>query len=107
MPGSLLSSLAARRLEADPSLRALVSPPLARYELDPCGYIRDKLGWQPWAGDGEHPCQVEVLDAYTAALRSQLDSPCAPCQNIIRIEAGHTSARRSSRRASSTTSSTA
>lgn len=67
--------------------------PFAAYQLHPARYIREQLGWQPWAGDArypEHPGQVEVLDAYTAALRSQLDDPEAPCLNIIRIEAGHT-----------------
>lgn len=64
--------------------------PFAAYQLDPARYISERLGWQPWAGDAEHPGQVEVLGAYTAALRSQLEDPEAPCRNIIRIEAGHT-----------------
>ena len=37
-----------------------------------------------------HPGQVEVLGAYTEALRAQLEDGEAPCRNIIRIEAGHT-----------------
>lgn len=60
------------------------------YQTDPAAYIRDKLGWTPWQGSAEHPGQVEVLDAYAAALRAQLERPDAPCQNRIRIEAGHT-----------------
>jgi len=64
--------------------------PFQEYRLDPARYIRDKLGWQPWAGDDAHPGQTQMLDAYTAALRSQLENPEATCQNIIRIEAGHT-----------------
>ncbi len=87
----MLSQLAAQRLATDPALRehALASS-LARYQLDPLGYIRERLGWEPWAGDDEHPGQVEVLDAYAAALRTQLEQPGAPVQNVIRVEAGHT-----------------
>jgi len=64
--------------------------PFAIYQLDPERYIVERLGWRPWAGDGQHPGQVDVLGAYTEALRSQLIHPEAPCKNIIRIEAGHT-----------------
>jgi hypothetical protein len=60
------------------------------WRLDPLGYIRERLRWEPWAGSEGHPGQVEILDAYAAALRAQLDQPGATCQNIIRIEAGHT-----------------
>lgn len=64
--------------------------PMPRYQLDPCAYIVDRLGWKPWAGDAEHPGQIEILNAYTAALRAQIESPGTACQNIIRVEAGHT-----------------
>lgn len=59
------------------------------YRYEPAQYIRDRLGWEPWAGvDG--PGQVEVLEAYSKALRFQHEQPDAPHQNRIRIEAGHT-----------------
>lgn len=81
--------------------------PFARYRFDPVRYIVEKLGWHPWAGDVEHPGQVEVLDAYVLALRQQHErlayeagevgrgdlvywQPDAPIRNRIRIEAGHT-----------------
>lgn len=61
-----------------------------RYQFAPADYIRDKLGWSPWAGDADHPGQVEVLDAYAAALRAQIETPGAPVKSRIRVEAGHT-----------------
>lgn len=81
--------------------------PLARYRFEPVRYIIDKLGWHPWAGDEEHPGQVEVLESYTLALQQQHEriayengeltkpdlrfwQPSQPIQNRIRIEAGHT-----------------
>lgn len=81
--------------------------PYARYRFDPIGYIQDKLGWHPWAGDPNHPGQVEVLQAYTLALRQlheraayeqgeltkdqlRLWRPGQTIRNRIRIEAGHT-----------------
>ncbi len=60
------------------------------YRLAPAAYIRDRLGWEPWAGTEGHPGQVEILEAYASALRAQIEAPGAACQNIIRIEAGHT-----------------
>jgi hypothetical protein len=62
---------------------------LSRYRLDPCAYLEEQLGWTPWAGDADHPGQVEVLQAYTAALAAQLESPTTPTTNRIRVEAGH------------------
>lgn len=62
----------------------------AYYRLDPERYIREQFGWAPWAGELGQPGQTEVLAAYTSALRAQLESPDAPCQNRIRVEAGHT-----------------
>lgn len=76
------------------------------YRFDPVGYIRDKLGWQPWAGADGLPGQLEVLRAYTLALRQQHERyayehgeiamddlaywrPGTVIQNRIRIEAGH------------------
>lgn len=83
------SSLAAKakaRLDADPTLaRYAHSIEGAAYALRPFDYIRERLGWQPWAK------QQEVLDVYTESLRAQLertDGP--PVPNIIRVEAGHT-----------------
>ena len=77
------------------------------YAFDPAGYIRDRLGWEPWAGSPERPGQLQVLEAYTLALRQQVErqafehgeltegeleywKPGAVIQNWIRIEAGHT-----------------
>ena len=45
------------------------SNPLEQYRFEPVRYIREKLGWEPWAGDAEHPGQVEVIAAYELALR--------------------------------------
>jgi hypothetical protein len=81
--------------------------PFAHYRFNPLGYIQDKLGWHPWAGDGEHPGQVEIIAAYELALRqlherddyeqgnitaSELRhwQPGQVIQNRIRTEAGHT-----------------
>ena len=75
--------------------------------FDPVRYIREKLGWEPWDGDNDHPGQQQILDAYALALRQQhekrdyeaggLDESSLTCwkpgeaiKNIIRIEAGHT-----------------
>lgn len=91
----MLSSSAQLRLRAQAQLElrrrgfAGVSP-FESYRLDPARYIREKLGWMPWAGDGEHAGQVEVLHAYADALRAQLDDGGSPAKNTIRIEAGHT-----------------
>lgn len=81
--------------------------PFAVYRYDPVRYIIDKLGWHPWAGDAEHPGQVEVLEAYALSLRQQHErlayengeltreelvywQPGQPIQTRFRIEAGHT-----------------
>lgn len=81
--------------------------PLERYRFDPRGYIEQQFGWQPWQGTPEQPGQVEVLEAYTLALRQQLErdayargscpenelkywKPGQVIQNWLRIEAGHT-----------------
>jgi hypothetical protein len=81
--------------------------PFAQYRFDPIRYITDKLGWHPWAGDADHPGQVEVLQAYELALRQlherydyeqgtlSLDqlqhwTPGQVIKNRIRVEAGHT-----------------
>lgn len=80
--------------------------PYAEYRFDPVRYVIDKLGWHPWAGDSEHPGQVEVLEAYRLALQQQherqqyeqgenpLDEltvwqPGTTIRNYLRIEAGH------------------
>jgi hypothetical protein len=41
--------------------------------FDPETYIRDRLGWTPWKGVGGGTGQVEVLEAYTLALRQQFE----------------------------------
>lgn len=63
---------------------------VGQWQYDPVGYIQEKLGWEPWAGVGDAPGQVEVLEAYSRALKAQHENPDIPCQNRIRIEAGHT-----------------
>jgi hypothetical protein len=63
--------------------------PFAPYRFDPQRYIREKLGWTPWAGAEGHPGQAEILDAYADALRAQVTTPDAPVKNRIRVEAGH------------------
>lgn len=81
--------------------------PFAQYRFDPIRYIIEKLGWYPWAGDADHPGQVEVLQAYELALRQlherydyeqgnlttdqlQYWTPSQVIKNRIRVEAGHT-----------------
>jgi hypothetical protein len=81
--------------------------PFAQYRFEPIRYIIEKLGWHPWAGDVDHPGQVEVLQAYELALRQlherydyeqgvltadqlQYWTPGQVIKNRIRIEAGHT-----------------
>lgn len=77
------------------------------YRFDPERYITEKLGWTPWSGSEEQPGQVQVLDAYTLALRqlhekrdfenseigrAELEywQPGQIIQNRIRVPAGHT-----------------
>ncbi|KAB2865482.1 MAG: hypothetical protein F9K46_03765 [Anaerolineae bacterium] len=69
-------------------------------------YVIEKLGWHPWAGDEEHPGQVELLQAYDLALRQQHErlayeygelsaeqlrywQPGKVIQNRLRVESGH------------------
>ncbi len=78
-----------------------------QYRFKPLRYITDKLGWHPWAGDADHPGQVEVVQAYELALRQlherydyeqgtctadqlQYWTPGQVIKNRIRVEAGHT-----------------
>lgn len=78
----------------------------AKYADDPLGYIRNELGWEPWAGTPDAPGQVEIIEQYRLALRQQLErlrweneeirtvdlqyfDPARPIQNQIRVEAGH------------------
>jgi hypothetical protein len=75
---------------AELELRRRASGAGGEYQYAPAAYIKDKLGWEPWAGEGDAPGQIEVLDAYAAALRQQHEQPDTPAQNRIRIEAGHT-----------------
>jgi hypothetical protein len=91
----LLSSSAQLQIRAKAQLelrkRGLVGiSPFERYRFEPERYIVEKLGWQPWRGDAEHPGQAEVLEAYAAALRAQLAPDGSPIKNTIRVEAGHT-----------------
>lgn len=83
------------------------SNPYAIYRFEPVRYVIEKLGWYPWAGDDEHPGQIEVLEAYALALHQQHErieyengaktidelvywQPGQMIQNRIRVEAGHT-----------------
>jgi hypothetical protein len=87
--------------------RRQASSPALDYRFDPSAYIQNKLGWLPWSGDEATPGQQQILDAYTLALRQlherdawekgelldgQLKywTPGEPIQNVIRVEAGHT-----------------
>lgn len=80
---------------------------LDSYRFDASGYIRSKLGWDPWGGTPEHPGQQEVIDAYELALRqlhekddfehdrvSAADlkywTPGDTIRNQLRLETGHT-----------------
>jgi hypothetical protein len=77
------------------------------YRYDPAGYIEKFLGWSPWRGNHDGPGQVEILEAYTLALRQQHEQadfeagtllenqlqywkPGQIIKNRLRIEAGHT-----------------
>jgi hypothetical protein len=77
-----------------------------KYRLDPAAYIRQELGWEPWRGSEEKPGQMEVIDAYTLAIRQQLEKnayeqgernldeltvwrPGQLIQNWIRVESGN------------------
>lgn len=79
----------------------------AKWRLDPLGYIETCLQWRPWAGDVDHPGQVEIIQAYRDALAAQLErrafeagdvdagalehyTPGQTIRNHIRVEAGHT-----------------
>lgn len=83
-----------------------VENPFAEYRFDPVRYIIEKLGWYPWAGDEEHPGQVELLEAYALSLRQQHErlayeqgevsemelrywQPGQVIQNRFRVESGH------------------
>jgi hypothetical protein len=78
----------------------------ADFRYAPVDYIREKLGWEPWAGEAGQPGQIEVIEAYNLALKQQhekvafesgeLDEsqlifwqPGQPIRNRIRVEAGH------------------
>lgn len=82
-------------------------PKLAAYCFRAADYIREKLGWSPWAGTPEMPGQAEIIDAYTLALRQmhekaaweqgetlteklQYWQPGETICNYLRVEAGHT-----------------
>lgn len=81
--------------------------PFATYRFEPERYVREKLGWSPWRGDGLHAGQAEIIDAYALALAQQHEQrdyaagklaedalthwqPGHVIQNQIRVEAGHT-----------------
>jgi hypothetical protein len=83
------------------------SSPFEPYRYAAGVYIREKLGWEPWAGSEAGPGQVEVIAAYELALRQLHEKaayeagdreeheleywkPGQPIKNRIRIEAGHT-----------------
>lgn len=99
-------------LELERRKRLASAPAGARSTLealrfDPVRYLTEKLGCHPWAGDGEHPGQLEVLQHYERALRQLHERndweqglvatedlrywhPGETIQNRIRLEAGHT-----------------
>lgn len=82
------------------------------FRYDAGGYLKNFLGWEPWAGlDDDHPGQVEVLNACALAIRQQVEkrdyengllraedlhswspdksSPKHKIQNWIRVESGN------------------
>jgi intein/homing endonuclease len=77
------------------------------YRFKPDEYLKHFLKWSPWQGQGlDQPGQVEILAAYTLALRQQFEKrdyeagrinkvdlkywqPDQIIQNYIRMEAGH------------------
>jgi hypothetical protein len=96
----------AARLDAGDRRNARIAAEMQRYRYDPVSYITDKLGWTPWEGDGVHPGQVELLNAYGLALRQlheryayqngelaeedlQFWKPGQVIKNRIRVESGH------------------
>lgn len=81
--------------------------PFSPYRFEPVRYVIEKLGWHPWAGDEEHPGQVEILEQYKLALLQQHEQleyehgektedellywkPGQVIKNRLRVEAGHT-----------------
>ncbi len=77
------------------------------YRFDPARYIDEQLGWTPWEGTDAQPGQVQVLEAYSLALRQlhertafengeitreQLQhwEPGQVIKNRVRVPAGHT-----------------
>jgi hypothetical protein len=77
------------------------------YRFDPVNYIIDFLKWEPWNGTDENPGQIQIINAYTLALRQQFErrdwekgevkeedlkywKPGQVIKNYIRVEAGHT-----------------
>jgi len=102
---SLMQSLARDRIEKREKLKS--NDDFTEYKFDPIGYIIKRLKWHPWAGDADHPGQIEVLQAYELALRQLHErydyeqgnvaaadlkwwKPGQPIKNRIRVEAGHT-----------------
>ncbi|HEX8564122.1 MAG TPA: hypothetical protein VF648_00540 [Pyrinomonadaceae bacterium] len=86
---------------------ALQTEKFKPYQFDPEKYIQDFLGWQPWSGTNDKPGQIQIMDAYTLALRQQFErrdfehgriaeadlvywKPNQTIKNYIRVEAGHT-----------------
>lgn len=79
--------------------------PFAEYQFDPIRYTQEKLGWNPWRGNGiDEPGQAEIMEAAVVAIRQQLEKekyerdgecdetiwkPGQVIQNYIRVEAGH------------------
>lgn len=105
---SLAAQLALKVFNSAPSQsRTEVAPRFKTYQFDPEGYIKTFLGWEPWSGDDKNPGQVQIMQAYTLALRQQLErrdfekgdvaeedlqywKPGQVIKNYIRVEAGHT-----------------
>lgn len=97
------------RIRSDEHRRGQVAhADLVGYAFRVADYLRDKLKWEPWTGHGDaEPGQTEVIEAYTLAVRQQLEKqeyedgrlsaeelvhwrPGQTIQNWIRVEAGHT-----------------
>lgn len=104
LPTPVKRQLAARLQQRIIEQQTISRLDLTGYRYDPARYIREQLGWHPWAGTPDAPGQVEILEAYTLALRQQHErlafergesydatvwQPGQPIRNRIRIEAGH------------------
>ncbi len=101
------AAAAALKVFGPAPVTAVPPPDFGRYSHDAVGYIRDKLRWEPWAGQDGEPGQLEVIRAYEHALAQQIErreyehgrlaegelkfwAPGETIRNRLRLEAGHT-----------------